>query len=99
MNGAKQVYSIDLAEPDDEFHQLSKRYGGRLAAVTANVTQEETVIAALEQIVQKSGALHGMVVNAGRTHHKAALDFTAEEIQNLFSVNVSHTSADSRITC
>lgn len=99
MNGAKRVYSIDLAEPDEEFHQVSKRFDGRLAAVTANVTQEETVIAALEQIVKEAGALHGMVVNAGRTHHKAALDFTAEEIQNLFSVNVSHTDVDSRVMC
>lgn len=57
--------------------------------MTANVTQEETVIAALKHIVEESGGLHGMVVNAGRTHHKAALDFTAEEIHNLFSVNVS----------
>jgi NAD(P)-dependent dehydrogenase (short-subunit alcohol dehydrogenase family) len=29
-----------------------------------------------------------MVVNAGRTHHKAALDFTKEEIENLFNVNL-----------
>ena len=57
--------------------------------MTANVTQEETVAAAIEQIVNEAGALHGIVVNAGRTHHKAALDFTAEEIQALFAVNVS----------
>jgi NAD(P)-dependent dehydrogenase (short-subunit alcohol dehydrogenase family) len=30
-----------------------------------------------------------MVVNAGRTNHKAALDFTEEEIHALFNVNVS----------
>jgi NAD(P)-dependent dehydrogenase (short-subunit alcohol dehydrogenase family) len=29
-----------------------------------------------------------MVVNAGRTHHKAALDFTKKEIENLFNVNL-----------
>lgn len=30
-----------------------------------------------------------MVVNAGRTNHKAALDFTEEEIHALFNINVS----------
>lgn len=29
-----------------------------------------------------------MVVNAGRTHHKAALDFTKEDIEKLFNVNL-----------
>lgn len=29
-----------------------------------------------------------MVVNAGRTHHKAALDFTKEDIETLFNVNL-----------
>lgn len=29
-----------------------------------------------------------MVVNAGRTHHKAALDFSKEEIEALFGVNL-----------
>jgi NAD(P)-dependent dehydrogenase (short-subunit alcohol dehydrogenase family) len=29
-----------------------------------------------------------MVVNAGRTHHKAALDFTKDEITTLFNVNL-----------
>jgi NAD(P)-dependent dehydrogenase (short-subunit alcohol dehydrogenase family) len=56
--------------------------------VNANVTQEETITAAVDQIIAEAGALHGMVVNAGRTHHKAALDFTKEEIENLFNVNL-----------
>ena len=45
--------------------------------------------AAVDQIVAESGALHGMVVNAGRTNHKSALDFTQAEIETLFNVNVS----------
>lgn len=43
---------------------------------------------AVEQIVSEAGALHGMVVNAGRTNHKSALDFSQEEIEALFAVNV-----------
>lgn len=91
-NGAEKVYSIDLSEPDDEFEALSKRWGGRLLAAAADVTREDTVVAAVERIVAEAGGLHGMVVNAGRTQHKAALDFTAEEIQSLFAVNVGDGS-------
>jgi NAD(P)-dependent dehydrogenase (short-subunit alcohol dehydrogenase family) len=43
---------------------------------------------AIERIIAEAGALHGMVVNAGRTNHKSALDFTQEEIEELFAVNV-----------
>lgn len=43
----------------------------------------------MDKIIEEAGALHGMVVNAGRTNHKSALDFTTEEIEALFSVNVS----------
>lgn len=92
MNGARAVYSIDLAEPGDEFHAISKRFNDKLFAVVADVTKEESVTSAIEQIVEEAGALHGMVVNAGCTNHKAALDFTAEEIQDLFAVNVSCTA-------
>jgi len=91
VNGAAKVYSIDLATPDDEFRAVAKRFNGRLFAVQANVTKEQTVAQAIEQIVAEAGALHGMVVNAGRTNHKSALDFTQEEIEALFSVNVHFT--------
>ena len=88
VNGATKVYSIDLADPGEEFNAVSKRFKGRLAAVQANVTKEDSVTQAVEQIVSEAGALHGMVVNAGRTNHKSALDFSQEEIEALFSVNV-----------
>lgn len=88
MNGAEKIYSIDLATPGNDFEKISKRFPGRLFAVTANVTKEDSVQTAVDQIITESGALHGMVVNAGRTNHKAALDFTQEEIEALFNVNV-----------
>lgn len=49
----------------------------------------EEVTAAVDQIIEQAGTLSGMVVNAGITNHKAALDFTKEEIERLFSINVS----------
>ncbi|KAE8377104.1 hypothetical protein BDV26DRAFT_282150 [Aspergillus bertholletiae] len=87
-NGAERVYSIDIGETGEEFMALAQRYPGKLHALHANVTEEDTITAAVDKIVAEAGALHGMVVNAGRTHHKAALDFTKEEIENLFNVNL-----------
>jgi NAD(P)-dependent dehydrogenase (short-subunit alcohol dehydrogenase family) len=71
------------------FHAMSKLFNGKLLSVVDNVTKEETVTSAIEKIVEEAGALHGMVANAGRRNRKAALDFTEEEIQNLFAVNPS----------
>lgn len=76
----------------------AKRYPGQLFAVHANVTDEETITAAVAQIISKAGALHGMVVNAGRTRHKAALDFTKEEIESLLSVNLFGAFHSARTT-
>ncbi len=59
------------------------------------MTKEDSVTAAVAKIVEESGALHGMVVNAGRTNHKSALDFTQAEIEALFNVNVSSRSTKS----
>ncbi|RDW81192.1 uncharacterized protein DSM5745_04749 [Aspergillus mulundensis] len=90
VNGASHVYSIDISTPDEnsDYTALSSRFPGKLHAITANVTQEETIIAAIDSIIAEAGALHGMVVNAGRTHHKAALEFTKEDLDNLWSVNL-----------
>lgn len=95
VNGADRVYSIDIAaQPGDEFNQLAKQYNGRLFAKTADVTKEASISVALDEIVNEAGGLHGMVVNAGRTNHKSALDFTEEEIHQLFNINVSHLCTD-----
>lgn len=87
-NGAAKVYSIDVGEPGDDFKELASQYPKQLFAVKANVTKEEDITNAVNQIVEEAGGLHGMVANAGITNHKAALDFTTEEIERLFSINV-----------
>lgn len=88
VNGAARIYSIDIGEAGDDFQSLSTRFPNQLFAIKADVTQESSISAAVDKIVEEAGALHGMVVNAGRTNHKSALDFTTEEIEALFSVNV-----------
>ncbi|TEA18587.1 putative NADP-dependent mannitol dehydrogenase [Colletotrichum sidae] len=88
LNGAEKVYSIDFAEPAEEFAAAAKQFPGRIAAIRANVTEEESITAAIDRIVEESGAIHGIVCNAGKTNHKSALDFTKEEIESLFGVNL-----------
>jgi len=110
-NGAEKVYSLDIGDVGDEFASVEKLYPGKLLALHADVTNEESVTRAVDQVIEKEGAVHGMVVNAGRTKHKAALgwwhlgrnmllvladtllDFTKEEIEQLWNVNVSGRSA------
>lgn len=89
-NGASKVYSIDYADDvGDDFKTLSKVYPGQLFALKADVTKEQSISDAIDKVLDEAGALHGVVVNAGRTNHKSALDFTTEEIEALFAVNVS----------
>ena len=87
-NGAAAVYSIDIAEPGEEFAESKKKYGDKLRSISADTTKEATVTAAVDKIIEEQGAIHGMVVNAGRTNHKAALDFTEEEVMALFNINL-----------
>jgi len=87
-NGAKAIYSIDIGDTGDEFAGLSNKFPNQLFALQADVTKEDSIQAAIDKILEQAGALHGMVCNAGRTKHKAALDFTTEEIDQLWGVNL-----------
>jgi len=91
-NSASKVYSIDIGDTGDDFKALSSKYPNQLFALHADVTKEESIQAAVDRIVSEAGAIHGMVCNAGRTKHKPALDFTTEEIDQLWSVNVCRWS-------
>lgn len=87
-NGCEHVFSIDISDAGDDFTAIQKRYSSRLHAIKADVTDETSVTEAVDTIIAQVGTLHGMVVNAGRTKHKPALDFTTEEINQLWSINL-----------
>jgi NAD(P)-dependent dehydrogenase (short-subunit alcohol dehydrogenase family) len=57
-------------------------------ALQADVTKGRLIQAAIDKTLEQAGGLHGMVCNAGQTKHKAALDLTAEEIDQLWEVNL-----------
>lgn len=88
-DGAATVCSTDLAAPGDDLAALEKKHPGRRKALAAYVTREASVTAAISQIVDESGAVHGMVVSAGRTNHRSALDSTEEDVHALSAVNVT----------
>ncbi|EPS35355.1 hypothetical protein H072_11282 [Dactylellina haptotyla CBS 200.50] len=86
-NSAKKVYSLDLLDPTEEFAALQKKFPNRLFYIQTDVTVESSIQNAVDTIVEESGAIHGMVANAGMTKHQPALDFSREQIDKLFNLN------------
>ncbi|EPS35340.1 hypothetical protein H072_11286 [Dactylellina haptotyla CBS 200.50] len=87
-NGAARVYSIDIGDVGEDFNKISEQYPNQIFALKADIRNEDEVTAVVDKIVEEAGTLSGMVVNAGITNHKSALDFTKEEIERLFSINL-----------
>lgn len=86
-NSAKMVYSLDLMEPSEDFAALQKKHPN-FKYIQTNVTVEDSVERAINSIVETEGAIHGMVCNAGMTKHQPALNFSREEVERLFNLNV-----------
>ncbi|KAH9892114.1 hypothetical protein F4778DRAFT_325788 [Xylariomycetidae sp. FL2044] len=87
-NAAGCVYSLDISSPGDDFAALSKRYPWRLEYIQTDVTSEESVRAAIDAVASAKGRYDGMIANAGATKHQPALDFTMEQFERLYSLNV-----------
>lgn len=96
-NGASKIYSIDIGSPGEEFDALSAKFPNQLFSIQADVTNESSITSAVDRILSEAGGLHGMVCNAGRTKHKAALDFTTEEIDQLWGVNLYGSFYSARV--
>ncbi|POR31090.1 Uncharacterized protein TPAR_08703 [Tolypocladium paradoxum] len=88
QNDAAFVFSLDISEPGEPFSALLKRFPGRLDSQHCDVTNEESVNAALDAIVAKKGRFDGMVANAGATKHQPALNFSLDQVKKLFELNV-----------
>jgi NAD(P)-dependent dehydrogenase (short-subunit alcohol dehydrogenase family) len=87
-NDAKEVYSLDLFEPGEEFQALSKANPKRLRYLHCDVTSEESVTKVVDEIVAQSGRIDGMIANAGMTKHQPALNFDRPQLDKLFNLNV-----------
>lgn len=66
-NGAACVYSLDLMEPSEEFTALSRKSEGRFKYQQMDVTKEDSVKKAIDDIVEAEGAIHGMVCNVSQS--------------------------------
>lgn len=86
-NSAKRVYSLDLMEPGEEFAGLQKRYPN-FQFIQTDVTSEKSVEKAINQVVEETGRIDGLVANAGMTKHQPALKFERPELEKLFNLNV-----------
>ncbi|GAB7325407.1 hypothetical protein MBLNU13_g09435t1 [Cladosporium sp. NU13] len=87
-NNAAVVYSLDVLEPGEEFAALAKKNPNRFKYLHMDVTDEPSIQKTVDQIVGTEGAIHGMVANAGMTRHQPALDFTREQVEQLYKLNV-----------
>lgn len=87
-NSAKVVYSLDLMDPGEDFAGLQKKYSN-FRYIQTDVTSEESVQKAVDQIVEENGRVDGLVANAGMTKHQPALQFDRLELEKLFNLNVS----------
>ena len=87
-NNAAVVYSLDVLEPGEEFAALAKKNPNRFKYLHMDVTDEPSIQKTVDQIVETEGAIHGMVANAGMTRHQPALDFTREQVEQLYKLNV-----------
>lgn len=88
-NNAAKVFSLDISEPGDDFAALAKRNPGRLEYVHTDVTSEESVKKAIDEVAARGGRFDGMIANAGATKHQPALDFTLEQFERLYKLNVT----------
>jgi NAD(P)-dependent dehydrogenase (short-subunit alcohol dehydrogenase family) len=53
-----------------------------------DVTSEESVTKVVDQIVEQSGRIDGMIANAGMTKHQPAINFDRPQLEQLFNLNV-----------
>lgn len=86
-NSAKVVYSLDLMEPGEDFAGLQKTYPN-FRYIQTDVTSEQSIQKAVDQIVEENGRVDGLVANAGMTKHQPALQFDRPELEKLFDLNV-----------
>lgn len=87
-NSAQVIYSLDLMDPGEETLALQSRFPN-FRYIHTDVTSEASIEKAINQIVEESGRIDGLVANAGMTKHQPALKFEKPELERLFNLNVS----------
>ncbi|RJE19569.1 KR domain protein [Aspergillus sclerotialis] len=86
-NSAQTVYSLDLMDPSEDFIALQKRYPN-LKYIQTDVTVETSIQKAIDTIVSTEGKINCLIANAGMTKHQPALEFTREQLEKMYNLNV-----------
>ncbi|KAE8133922.1 hypothetical protein BDV38DRAFT_273996 [Aspergillus pseudotamarii] len=91
--GAK-VYALDrLEEPSPEFYEIQKRakeeLGTELQYRRIDVRDTERLESTIEAIADAEGRLDGLVAAAGIQQETPALEYTAQDANTMFEVNVT----------
>ncbi len=93
------VWYLDLAEGDSlaEYEAIAKEHGGSASFREANVADEQSVTAAIEEILKDAEALDVLVNNAGITRDNLLFRMSAKEWNDVLSVNLTSAFFTSRL--
>jgi 3-oxoacyl-[acyl-carrier protein] reductase len=93
------VWFIDLAEGDSlgEYQSFAKELGQTATFKEANVADEESVTAAIQEILDESGGLDVLVNNAGITRDNLLFRMSAKEWNDVISVNLTSAFFTSKL--
>ena len=84
-----RVFLLDLnADALEETTKAIKSTGGDARAVPCNVADQQSVIAAVQQIIQEAGTIDILVNSAGIAHIGRLETTTEADFEKIFSVNV-----------
>ncbi|KAL8635252.1 MAG: hypothetical protein Q9228_007239 [Teloschistes exilis] len=87
-NSAQTVYSLDINEPGADFEQLRQKQES-FKFIKTDITNKKSVDDAIEEIYKQEGHLDGFIANAGMTKHQPALDFSEEQLHQIFGLNAA----------
>jgi NAD(P)-dependent dehydrogenase (short-subunit alcohol dehydrogenase family) len=88
------VYALDrLAEPSPEFHTIAERakkeLGTSLEYRQIDVRDAAALNKIVEEIGSKEGRMDGLIAAAGIQQETPALEYTAEDANRMFEVNIT----------
>lgn len=88
------MYALDrLPEPSPDFHRIveraEKEFGTQLQYRQIDVRDVPGLNKVVEDIGSKHGRLDGLIAAAGIQQETPALDYTAEDANRMFEVNIT----------
>lgn len=92
--GAKEVHAVDrLPDPSPDFARIADRakseLGSSLTYHRIDVRDVPKLNETVEQIADRHGRLDGLIAAAGIQQETPALEYTAEDVEKMLSVNVT----------